>query len=147
MGGRVGGEEGKLPWKLMEGMVSISFRACLSPQPVLRFVPRCPLKNEKGLRQHPFTINHYSPYNIPIGFYGNDSPARVPWLPAHLIKEVGELQWKEICLCSTQHGSRGSLHRSPCRQGRGAWLDALRWDRPRGDYISLKKTKQPFCID
>lgn len=96
----------------MEGMVSISFPASLSfpnpPQPVLQFVPHCPLKNEKGLRQHPFTINHYSLYNIPIGFYGNDSPAGVPWLPAHLIKEAGELQWKEICLCSAQHGSFGS---------------------------------------
>lgn len=65
-----------------------------------QFVPHCPLKNEKGLRQHPFTINHYSLYNIPIGFYGNDSPAGVPRLPAHL-KEAGELQWKETGLCKS----------------------------------------------
>lgn len=69
-----------------------------------QFVPHCPLKNEKGLRQHPFTINHYSPYNIPIGFYGNDSPAGVPRLPAHL-KEAGELQCKKIGLCHTRHSS------------------------------------------
>lgn len=73
-----------------------------------QFVPHCPLKNEKGLRQHPFTINHYSLYNSPIGFYGNDSPAGVPWLPVHL-KEAGELQCKETGLCSTQHSSCTAL--------------------------------------
>jgi len=84
---------------------------------VLQFVPCCPLKNEKGLRQHPFAINHYSPYNLPIGFYGNDSPARVPRLPAHLISEAGEPRWQEGCLCGS---SPGSPHRSPRRRGTGA---------------------------
>lgn len=81
-----------------------------------QFVPHCPLKNEKGLRQHPFTINHYSPYNIPIGFYGNDSPAGVPWLPVHL-KEAGELQWKETGLCSTQHSSCTALPAGTSQEG------------------------------
>lgn len=96
-----------------------------------QFVPHCPLKNEKGLRQPPFTINHYSLYNIPIGFYGNDSPAGVPRLPVHL----KELQWKETELCNTQHSSCTAL---PALAGHC-------WDQPRGNCIPLSQVKQPFC--
>lgn len=98
-----------------------------------QFVPHCPLKNEKGLRQHPFTINHYSLYNSPIGFYGNDSPAGVPWLPVHL-KEAGELQRKETGLCSTQHSSCTAL---PA-------LDTLLGPAKR-ELHPLRQGKQPFC--
>lgn len=102
-----------------------------------QFVPHCPLKNEKGLRQHPSTINHYSLYNIPIGFYGNDSPAGVPRLPAHL-KEAGELQWKETGLCNTRHSSCTALPALPALAGHC-------WNQPRGNCIPLSQVKQSFC--
>lgn len=98
-----------------------------------QFVPLCPLKNEKGLRQHPFTINHYS----------RTTPQLVS-MEMILLLEYPSC----LCISKRQESCSGRRLGSAAPSTAPALLSllwTLCWDQPRGNCIPLRQVKQPSC--
>lgn len=113
------------------------------PQPVLRFVPCCPLKNEKGRRQHPFTIHHYSPYTSQL--VSMEMLLLLEYPGCRRISARQKAAMEGDFFPATPGTACGVPTQASPQMGRGALAGCSPLGLAKGACLSLKQRKQPCC--